>query len=164
MRLVRPMDRYPSRRMGLHRCRILDPTPEDRQNCQTNCLNLAAVGGIRDARARLHGHHPGHLLPRVAYHARERRRSDGGRAFLTRWCTNWCGRGLRLSSSLFSLFYFAAFCSKFTSAGGRARTDTVLSHHRILSPARLPIPPLRHALGRGDYSMGRVPFGVAYLA
>src|SRR5918994_5523137 len=29
------------------------------------------------------------------------------------------------------------------STGGRARTDTVLSHHRILSPARLPIPPLR---------------------
>ena len=40
------------------------------------------------------------------------------------------------------------------STGGRARTDTVLSHHRILSPARLPIPPLRHAVRRGDYSMG----------
>ena len=44
MRLVRPMGRYPSRRMGLHRCRILDPRPEELQNCQTNRLNLAAVG------------------------------------------------------------------------------------------------------------------------
>jgi hypothetical protein len=38
---------------------------------------------------------------------------------------------------------FIALCRDFTSTGGRARTDTVLSHHRILSPARLPIPPLR---------------------
>src|SRR5215210_8179034 len=27
-------------------------------------------------------------------------------------------------------------CRSFTSTGGRARTDTVLSHHRILSQAR----------------------------
>jgi hypothetical protein len=45
------------------------------------------------------------------------------------------------------------------STGGRARTDTVLSHHRILSPARLPIPPLRHTLGRRDYSMGSIFLG-----
>ena len=39
--------------------------------------------------------------------------------------------------------YFYCFCRSYISTGGRARTDTVLSHHRILSPARLPIPPLR---------------------
>jgi hypothetical protein len=34
------------------------------------------------------------------------------------------------------------FCRRFTSTGGRARTDTVLSHHRILSPAtRVPLCP-----------------------
>jgi hypothetical protein len=38
---------------------------------------------------------------------------------------------------------FMLICRNFLSTGGRARTDTVLSHHRILSPARLPIPPLR---------------------
>lgn len=54
------------------------------------------------------------------------------------------------------------------STGGRARTDTVLSHHRILSPARLPIPPLRRAEPqhytnvhspldvRGEYVSGQV--------
>ena len=30
-------------------------------------------------------------------------------------------------------------------AEGRGRTDTSLAAHWILSPARLPIPPLRHA-------------------
>src|SRR5918994_7442594 len=38
---------------------------------------------------------------------------------------------------------FTPICRTSISTGGRARTDTVLSHHRILSPARLPIPPLR---------------------
>jgi hypothetical protein len=52
---------------------------------------------------------------------------------------------------------FVQFCRDFMSTGGRARTDTVLTHHRILSPARLPIPPLRHTLEGGDYSMGHDP-------
>ena len=29
-------------------------------------------------------------------------------------------------------------------AGGRSRTDTVVTNRRILSPVRLPVPPLRH--------------------
>ena len=33
----------------------------------------------------------------------------------------------------------------FIGAEGRGRTDTNLAAHWILSPARLPIPPLRHA-------------------
>jgi hypothetical protein len=36
--------------------------------------------------------------------------------------------------------------------------------NRILSPARLPIPPLRRALKRGDYNMGHDPLGGIYLA
>ena len=49
------------------------------------------------------------------------------------------------------------------STGGRARTDTPLAGNRILSPARLPIPPLRRALKLGDYNMGRSPLGASSL-
>ena len=36
--------------------------------------------------------------------------------------------------------------AKKSGAGGRARTDTGINSHRILSPMRLPIPPPRHIL------------------
>ena len=50
------------------------------------------------------------------------------------------GRHVRRSPSLHQKFI--EFCRRFTSTGGRARTDTVLSHHRILSPAtRVPLCP-----------------------
>src|SRR5215212_415873 len=60
--------------------------------------------------------------------------------------SKWCQKAPddRLEGSLFAS-RFRCFCRDFLSTGGRARTDTVLSHHRILSPARLPIPPLRRA-------------------
>jgi hypothetical protein len=63
---------------------------------------------------------------------------------------------------------FMLFLQELLYTGGRARTDTVLSHHRILSPARLPIPPLRRAEPRhynnvqssldigGEYARGGV--------
>ena len=39
------------------------------------------------------------------------------------------------------------------NAGHRARTGTILSYHGILSPGRLPIPPLRHIKPMGFLSL-----------
>jgi hypothetical protein len=47
-------------------------------------------GRLGDVGARNHSHHARYLLARAPQHARERRQSDGRRAFLARWCSNWC--------------------------------------------------------------------------
>jgi hypothetical protein len=52
-------------------------------------------GRLRDVGARNHSHHARHLLARAPQHAGERRQSDGRRAFLARWCSNWCKEARR---------------------------------------------------------------------
>src|SRR5215212_461620 len=102
-------------------------------------------GSVRDAWARHHSHYPGYLLARAPQHAERGCQSYGGRPELER-------SGVKVVSnvpwaiaqgSLAATPVLPFFAGLFRSTGGRARTDTVLSHHRILSPARLPIPPLR---------------------
>jgi hypothetical protein len=46
----------------------------------------------------------------------------------------------RAAGAFFYLCKKCSICRRFSSTGGRARTDTVLSHHRILSPSRLVYP------------------------
>jgi hypothetical protein len=43
------------------------------------------------------------------------------------------------------------------NAEGRTRTGTVVTHRRILSPVRLPIPPPRHDNGAEDGTRTRDP-------
>ena len=44
-----------------------------------------------------------------------------------------------------------------TGAEGRNRTGTVITHRRILSPVRLPVPPPRHFFGAEDEVRTRDP-------
>ena len=51
-------------------------------------------------------------------------------------------QGLALTKKAQSLYY--KDCAKFQTAADRNRTGTGISTHGILSPGRLPVPPLRH--------------------
>jgi hypothetical protein len=121
-----------------------------RHTCATLLLtqNVNPKIVLRDARAFDHGHHPRHLFPRAAEHARCGCGGDG-RGTVVAYC---CRTAAKAPGNVCGGFLVSAqkraIC-RVVSTGGRARTDTVLSHHRILSPARLPIPPLRRASHQG---------------
>ena len=91
-------------------------------------------------------------------------RRGGGVAVLAGWCSRWCRRSPAIVPGFSICYVFCAVLQEFQLVPEKGLEPLLPGGNRILSPARLPIPPLRHILEGGDYNMGYDLLGGIYLA